>query len=146
MFKPVNRIPFKCPTSPAHFHCASCNCYRNKTFFFQSFLKRRYRKCTSCHKRSSKSSRSRCTDPIALLRRRLYKHLHAKRYPDFARAMTKETVVSILRANSVCDPRTVKRIVSPNDRVLLSRFESYEVELNWPVLHSVPEIFFRRNI
>jgi len=130
MFKPVKKIPFKCPKSPVHFHCSTCDFYRHKNLFFKSYLQRQYRTCAKCHKRLSKSRDPPRMNQIAILRIRLYKHLHAKGFQEFACAVTKDTIVQILRVNHVCDPRRVKRIVSPNDRSLLSRFENYDVELN----------------
>jgi len=54
--------------------------------------------------------------------------LHAKGYPEFARAVTEKTVLQILKFNHVRDPGVIKRIISPNEKYMLLRLESYDVE------------------
>jgi len=98
--------PFK--SADGRYHCKCCSSY---TFnFCRSFIARRYRVCKACNRQNRKREVS--GDSVTRLRRLLYKSVHNKGFPQFAKALTNDAILSILKLHG-SRPDQVTRIVPP---------------------------------
>jgi len=122
MLEPVPcKPPFDDGTA---FYCKNCDTYTSD--FAPSLIRRQYRICKSCYNAHRSRQQYIRQDPLTRLRLLLYKALYARRQQGLAKALTNETMQTILHFHGVSFEE-IERILPPKDPNEMKDLTKYAV-------------------